>query len=339
MRIRTSVVHVAVELKHAADCISVSGTILDKKLMLLNTVHFVSTISCSKTATENWKIQTLPLARIKKIMKSEEFILQELEKERLQKAAEEGKAADGEKPSVKFMISGEAPVLMSKACELLIKDLSFRAWRHTERNRRRTLQRQDLHAAVGESEVYDFLIDIVPRVTTAKTTAATAADTATNAAAAMQAPPPLPPGMPLTGVGLHVPASLPTGTQQTMATIPAMAPPPLPLIDNTNMMHHMQQPPQQQPQQHYQDPHHQQHHHQQHQPPPQQQQPQQQQAHFQTYLPMPTMTSDMTQGTMQVPVPVPAPATAPPLHHQPAPATQQWPQPPAAPVQGNPPPL
>lgn len=102
-------------------------------------------------------------------MKSEEFILQELEKEKQEKlAAEEAQSGivESEKPSIKFMISGEAPVLMSKACELLIKDLSFRAWRHTERNRRRTLQRQDLHAAVGESEVYDFLIDIVPRVTT-----------------------------------------------------------------------------------------------------------------------------------------------------------------------------
>ncbi|KAG7364235.1 histone-like transcription factor CBF/NF-Y [Nitzschia inconspicua] len=119
---------------------------------------------------ENWKIQSLPLARIKKIMKSEEFVLQELEKDRLQKLAEEeGIDIDTEKPTIKFMISGEAPVLMSKACELLIKDLSFRAWRHTERNRRRTLQRQDLHAAVGESEVYDFLIDIVPRVTSTTT--------------------------------------------------------------------------------------------------------------------------------------------------------------------------
>ena len=276
------------------------------------------------TATENWKIQTLPLARIKKIMKSEEFILQELEKERLQKATEEGKAGDGEKPSVKFMISGEAPVLMSKACELLIKDLSFRAWRHTERNRRRTLQRQDLHAAVGESEVYDFLIDIVPRVTTAKATAAAAAaaESATNAAAAMQAPPPLPPGMPLTGVSLQVPTALPTGTQQAMTTIPAMAPP-LPMIDNSTMMQHMQQPPPQQQQQHYQDPHQHHHHQQQHQQP-----------HFQTYLPMPTMTTDMGQGTIQLS----APGAAPPMQQQPAPQ-QQWATTPA-PVQGNPqPPL
>lgn len=103
-------------------------------------------------------------------MKSEDVILQEMERERLQ---EKLASEDGQQPTpanektTKFMISGEAPVLMSKACELMIKDLSFRAWRHTERNRRRTLQKQDLHAAVGESEVYDFLIDIVPRVTTA----------------------------------------------------------------------------------------------------------------------------------------------------------------------------
>jgi nuclear transcription factor Y, gamma len=117
-------------------------------------------ISCL-TATENWKVQALPLARIKKIMKSEEMIIQELEKE---KQSKEDNDNEDTKPSVKFMISGESPVLMSKACELLIRDLTFRAWRHTERNRRRTLQRQDLHSAVGESEVYDFLIDIVPRV-------------------------------------------------------------------------------------------------------------------------------------------------------------------------------
>lgn len=116
-------------------------------------------------AAENWKIQTLPLARVKKIMKSEEIIMQELEKERLQKEGGDAGSTEGqERSSVKFMISGEAPILMSKACELLVRDLSFRAWQHTERNRRRTLQRQDLHAAVGESEVYDFLIDIVPRV-------------------------------------------------------------------------------------------------------------------------------------------------------------------------------
>jgi histone H3/H4 len=112
---------------------------------------------------EHWKTQSLPLARIKKIMKSEEFTLQELERERLQQQ-HPGEEVEIDKQKTKFMISQEAPMLMTKACELLVKELTVRAWQHTERNRRRTLQRADLHAAVGESEVFDFLIDIVPRV-------------------------------------------------------------------------------------------------------------------------------------------------------------------------------
>lgn len=139
--------------------------------------------------------------------------MQELNKERHQKAMEEAgaDASDMIKPFTKFMISGEAPVLMSKACELLIKDLSFRAWRHTERNRRRTLQRQDLHAAVGESEVYDFLIDIVPRVTAPKSTLPNPVDAAAAAAAAL---PTLPPGIPMAGI----PTQLPTAVAPPMST-------------------------------------------------------------------------------------------------------------------------
>jgi len=103
-------------------------------------------------------------------MKSEEGVVQEIERDRQQQAANNGGALlpMGQPTGTRFMIAGEAPVLLGKACELLIKELTVRAWRHTERNRRRTLQRQDIHAAVGESEVFDFLIDIVPRVTTSQ---------------------------------------------------------------------------------------------------------------------------------------------------------------------------
>jgi histone H3/H4 len=93
-------------------------------------------------------------------MKSEEFVMQELEKDR---CMNEGNQPD-EKPLTKFMISAEAPLVMSKACELLIRELSVRAWQHTAKCRRRTLQRQDIHSAVCDSDVFDFLIDLVPRV-------------------------------------------------------------------------------------------------------------------------------------------------------------------------------
>lgn len=197
-------------------------------------------LSLGDTAAENWKIQTLPLARIKKIMKSEEIILQEIEKEKQQKAAEEGQTGESEKSGVKFMISGEAPVLMSKACELLIRDLSFRAWRHTERNRRRTLQRQDLHAAVGESEVYDFLIDIVPRVSTAAKTSAPGATEAAAAAAAAVMAPPMPSGIPQMG---GIPGTIPGVPGQQMGV--HVPPPGSQPLNNMMDLQQMQQQPQQ----------------------------------------------------------------------------------------------
>mmetsp|Transcript_22990 Transcript_22990/g.54279 ORF Transcript_22990/g.54279 Transcript_22990/m.54279 type:complete len:340 (+) Transcript_22990:390-1409(+) len=188
-------------------------------------------INAIDAATENWRNQKLPLAKIKKIMKSEDLILQELEKDRLEKkAAEEGQpVAPSNEKTTKFMISGEAPVLMSKACELMIKDLSFRAWRHTERNRRRTLQKQDLHAAVGESEVYDFLIDIVPRVTTTTpkiqhTHASHIPTSATVPGAATMMPPAIPVGMQVAGMSVGLPA----------AALPQQATPTGAVIDHAN---------------------------------------------------------------------------------------------------------
>ncbi|CAL1283452.1 unnamed protein product [Larinioides sclopetarius] len=84
----------------------------------------------------DFKSQELPLARIKKIMKLDEDVK---------------------------MISAEAPVLFAKAAELFITELSLRAWVHTEDNKRRTLQRNDIAMAITKYDQFDFLIDIVPR--------------------------------------------------------------------------------------------------------------------------------------------------------------------------------
>ncbi|KAL4237056.1 hypothetical protein ACF0H5_005440 [Mactra antiquata] len=85
---------------------------------------------------DHFKQQELPLARIKKIMKLDEDVK---------------------------MISAEAPVLFSKACEIFVSELSLRAWIHTEDNKRRTLQRNDIAMAITKFDQFDFLIDIVPR--------------------------------------------------------------------------------------------------------------------------------------------------------------------------------
>ncbi|XP_059149407.1 nuclear transcription factor Y subunit gamma-like [Physella acuta] len=87
-------------------------------------------------SANDYKTQELPLARIKKIMKLDEDVK---------------------------MISAEAPVLFAKAAEIFVSELSLRAWIHTEDNKRRTLQRNDIAMAISKFDQFDFLIDIVPR--------------------------------------------------------------------------------------------------------------------------------------------------------------------------------
>jgi len=125
--------------------------------------HSINDIAAIEPGTTNWKQQVLPLARIKKIMKSDEAVYAEIERENATSSSSDTTTLPSNNNS-RFMIASEAPILLGKACELLVKEITIRSWRHTERNRRRTLQKQDVHTAVGESEVYDFLIDIVPRV-------------------------------------------------------------------------------------------------------------------------------------------------------------------------------
>jgi hypothetical protein len=66
------------------------------------------------------------------------------------------------------MISAEAPILFAKACELFIMDITFRALLHTNLSKRKTLQRSDIAATIGNNEMFDFLIDIIPREETDK---------------------------------------------------------------------------------------------------------------------------------------------------------------------------
>jgi len=79
----------------------------------------------------------LPLARIKRIMKSDEDVR---------------------------MISAEAPVLFAKACELFILELTLRAWCYSEQSKRKTLQREDVITAIHKTENFDFLVESVGRI-------------------------------------------------------------------------------------------------------------------------------------------------------------------------------
>ncbi|XP_031499175.2 uncharacterized protein LOC116263578 [Nymphaea colorata] len=65
-------------------------------------------------------------------------------------------------PEVK-MISAETPYLFSRACEMLVLDLTLRSWLHTEDCNRRTLQKGDIVTAVDHSADMDFLLDVLPK--------------------------------------------------------------------------------------------------------------------------------------------------------------------------------
>src|SRR5574343_544381 len=83
-------------------------------------------LKAQKEEIENMSINDLkehqlPLARIKKIMKTDEDVK---------------------------MISSDTPVLFAKACELFILEITRRCWVYTEENKRRTLQKSDIADAI-----------------------------------------------------------------------------------------------------------------------------------------------------------------------------------------------
>ncbi|XP_010537295.1 PREDICTED: nuclear transcription factor Y subunit C-10-like [Tarenaya hassleriana] len=109
---------------------------LKQKMGLTLEVFWQRQLSEMKNFTGGFKSENqLPLARVKKIMKSD--------------------------PEVK-MISADTPPVFAKACEMFILEMTLRAWIHTESRNRDTIQRCDLAEAVKRSETFDFLIDLVP---------------------------------------------------------------------------------------------------------------------------------------------------------------------------------
>ncbi|GAA5840001.1 hypothetical protein JCM9279_005237 [Rhodotorula babjevae] len=87
---------------------------------------------------DDFKHQALPLARIKKVAKMDPEVQQQ-------------------------MISSEVTVLFEKACQVFIQEVTARAHLVSLAARRRTLSRADVAQAVSRSDMFDFLIDIVPR--------------------------------------------------------------------------------------------------------------------------------------------------------------------------------
>jgi histone H3/H4 len=82
------------------------------------------------TETDFKNHNDLPLARIKRIMKSDEDVR---------------------------MISAEAPIVFAKACELFILELTIRSYCYSEFVKRRCFCKEDVLLAVRFTDVFDFL--------------------------------------------------------------------------------------------------------------------------------------------------------------------------------------
>ncbi|KAL6843363.1 hypothetical protein ACP4OV_027076 [Aristida adscensionis] len=96
--------------------------------------HFWSGQLAEIEQATKFKTHSLPPSGVKKIMKSDEDVKK---------------------------IAGEAPALFAKACEMFILELTMRVWHQAHKDKRRTLQKNDVTAAIAKTEVFDFLGDIV----------------------------------------------------------------------------------------------------------------------------------------------------------------------------------
>ncbi|CAO3599193.1 unnamed protein product [Absidia cylindrospora] len=113
-------------------------------------------IAIADNSEPDFKNHPLPLARIKKVMKTDQDV--------------------------------KAPILFAKGCEIFITELTKRAWVHAEENKRRTLQRSDIATAISKTDMCDFLIDIVPREEASKASSSAVYDQQQNYANYYQQP-------------------------------------------------------------------------------------------------------------------------------------------------------
>lgn len=77
-------------------------------------------------------------------------------------------------------VSLETTIMLSKAMEMFIREITLRGWRHTEDEHRRTLKKNDISEAVAGYDQFDFLIDIVPKPEAKKGIKKTQIKTSTN---------------------------------------------------------------------------------------------------------------------------------------------------------------
>ncbi|EIN04272.1 hypothetical protein PUNSTDRAFT_76432, partial [Punctularia strigosozonata HHB-11173 SS5] len=93
-------------------------------------------VDTAENETPDYRHPALPLARIKKVMKSG--------------------------PEVKC-VHQQNTLIFTNNCLLSLSEITARAFIVADSNKRRTLSQQDIAKALAKSDQFDFHIDIVPR--------------------------------------------------------------------------------------------------------------------------------------------------------------------------------
>ncbi|KAG6476105.1 hypothetical protein ZIOFF_065341 [Zingiber officinale] len=63
------------------------------------------------------------------------------------------------RPDKNVMLSDDALVLLAKACELFSLELTHKSWMHTEKAKRKTLQKKGITVTINRSKIYEFLLN------------------------------------------------------------------------------------------------------------------------------------------------------------------------------------
>ncbi|KAI9031374.1 hypothetical protein DFJ74DRAFT_655511 [Hyaloraphidium curvatum] len=61
-------------------------------------------------------------------------------------------------------ISSEAPAVLARAAEVFVEEMALRSWLHAKAMKRGVVLKEDVSAG-ARHEMFDFLIDILPRET------------------------------------------------------------------------------------------------------------------------------------------------------------------------------
>jgi len=128
-----------------------------------------------QTLSERERAVPFPKAGVEKIMRAEVILCAEVQKRRNYSQArrpcknrgdrqcgDEGGSC-GRHPPVPAKLAGECGLLLGKAAELLARELALRSHAIASRQGKATMQRRHVQEAAAGEDMFDFLIDVLPR--------------------------------------------------------------------------------------------------------------------------------------------------------------------------------